>query len=75
MSTMLIDMRDGDGMCTGNPGEAFQWIASKRPRESAYRSHDFAILADSVLHPLTPEAHSIAAAYQFILVRGCTEVH
>ena len=75
MTTMIIDTRDGDGLCTSNPGEAFLWVAGKRPNEITYRSRDFAILADSVRHPLTQETHSIAAAYQFMLVRGCTEIY
>lgn len=74
--TTFIDVRDGDGLTTSNPGVAFEWISSKRPREQGFRSHEFAYLADLAnTEPLPPDANAIAAAYQFYVVRIGEEVH
>lgn len=72
----IIDCRDGDGITTTSPGVAFEWITLKRPRETTYRSRDFALLADSVLpdEPLSYERMCTASAYQFLLVRVGEEV-
>lgn len=66
---IFIDQRDGDGLCTSNPGEAFFWLIERRPRQAGYRSREFAQIADMAHHgTLSSEERSIASAYQFIVI-------
>lgn len=65
---MFIDKRDGDGLCSHNPGEVFFWLLSKRPRE-VYRSAEFAQLADLVHYRVVPsELRALADAYQLVII-------
>lgn len=71
---IFIDMRDGDGIETSNPGVAFEWMISKRPRE-VYRSREFALLADAAVKPPEPHVREIASHYQFLIVGHLNTVY
>lgn len=71
---IFIDKRDGDGVETDNPGVAFEWMLSKRPRE-IYRSREFAMLADTARKGAGPGIREIADHYQFLIMGHLNTVY